>query len=136
MPDTRRTRLHRSAPERGYSKSARLAFDRAMANATDLETEGIEPYWIKETIPEAWDTLERDIDVFEKKVQISLRLDESVAKFYRAQGQGYQARINRILATFAQMRIAQVNIAAHRIRLQDAERAREREERGRSGEAG
>jgi len=41
-------------------------------------------------------------------VKMSLYLDESVARFYRAMGTGYQARINRILATFAQMRISQV----------------------------
>ncbi len=46
----------------------------------------------------------------EKKVQVTIRLDESVAKFYRAMGRGYQGRINRVLATYAQMRIAKANM--------------------------
>ena len=39
-------------------------------------------------------------------MKITLRVDRSVAKFYRSMGKGYQERINRILATYAQARIA------------------------------
>lgn len=63
---------------------------------------------------EAWDTLEADVDVWEKKAKVTLMLDDSLAKFYRAQGVGYQARINRILATYAQMKIAEVREAKAR----------------------
>ena len=39
---------------------------------------------------------------------------DSVAKFYRAMGEGYQARINRLLRTWAQMKIAgEVQLDAH-----------------------
>ena len=48
------------------------------------------------------------MDVTERKVKITIRLDESVVKFYRAMGVGYQARMNRVLQTYAQMQIAQV----------------------------
>ena len=48
------------------------------------------------------------MDATEPKEKITLWLDKSVAQFYRAQGRGYQARINRILATYAQLRIARV----------------------------
>ena len=41
------------------------------------------------------------------KTKITLRLDESVAKFFRAMGPGYQARINRILGTWAQLKIGE-----------------------------
>lgn len=61
---------------------------------------------VRDLVPQAWHRLEHDIDVEEPKVKITLRLDRSVAKFYRAWGNGYQARINRILATYAQTRIA------------------------------
>ena len=61
---------------------------------------------LRDEVPDAWHRLEADLDVREKKVQITLRLDASVAKFFRAMGQGYQARINRILETWAQMKIA------------------------------
>ena len=65
-------------------------------------------YFDQAQVPEAWDTLEQDIDVDEPKEKITIYLDASVAKFYKAMGRGYQARVNRVLATFAQMRIAQV----------------------------
>jgi len=128
MPRREPTRnLHRSAPQPGQTKTARLAFERLMGEVRDLETDDLLPFWIDKHIPEAWDTLERDVDVVEKKVRITIRVDESVAKFYRGMGQGYQARINRVLATFAQMRIAQVNVAEARIakfRAEERERLR------------
>lgn len=62
---------------------------------------------MREKVPLAWHTLEHDLDVEEPKIKITLRLDESVAKFYRAMGPGYQARINRILALWANMKIAE-----------------------------
>lgn len=60
---------------------------------------------LRARIPEAWHTLEMDMDLDEEKVKITLYLDASVAKFYRAMGKGYQGRINRILSTWAQMKI-------------------------------
>ncbi len=57
-------------------------------------------------VPEAWHTIEADIDVTEPKVKVTLYLDASVAKLFRAMGAGYQARINRVLSTWAQMKIA------------------------------
>ena len=60
---------------------------------------------IRDLIPDAWRTLEQDIDVEERRVRVTLLLDESVAKFFRAMGRGYQARINRLLGTYAQMMI-------------------------------
>lgn len=117
--------LHRSTPAPGRSKAARLAHERFMGQVRDLDYDGLAPFWVNDHIPAAWDTLEQDVDVVEKKVQITIRVDETVAKFYRAMGPGYQARINRVLATFAQMRIAQVNTAEARIAaFRDEERQR------------
>lgn len=61
---------------------------------------------LRKKVPEAWHTLERDLDVIEDKEKITLRLDRSVARFYKAMGPGYQARISRILALWANMKIA------------------------------
>ena len=119
--DTPRQRLHRKTPEYGQTKTARLAYERVIGNVVDLEYDGLTPYWVRDHIPEAWDRLEKDVDVFEKKVQITIRLDESVAKYFRAMGPGYQSRINRVLATFAQMRIAQINAIEQRRRVKRAE---------------
>jgi uncharacterized protein (DUF4415 family) len=69
---------------------------RADALDDSLETE----------VPDAWHTLEADVDVTETKVKVTLYLDRSVARFFQAMGTGYQARINRVLATWAQLKIA------------------------------
>lgn len=65
-------------------------------------------YAIKDQIPGAWKHIEHELDVEERRVRVTLLLDESVAKFYRAMGKGYQRRINRILGTYAQMKIGKV----------------------------
>ena len=69
--DTPRQRLHRKKPEYGQTKTARLAYERVIGNVVDLEYDGLTPYWVRDHIPEAWDRLEKDVDVFEKKVQIT-----------------------------------------------------------------
>ncbi len=97
-----------SASGKTTPKTKRLHYERLMLNAAGLRTENPFDYHVQAAVPQAWDTLERDVDVEEKKLPISLRLDESVVKFYRAMGKGYQVRMNRVLATFAQMRIAEI----------------------------
>jgi uncharacterized protein (DUF4415 family) len=62
---------------------------------------------LRDKVPLAWHTLEHDLDVEEPKMKITLRMDESVAKFYRAMGPGYQARISRILGLWANMKIGE-----------------------------
>ncbi len=90
------------------SKTHRLALDRLGKRSLDLVDTPIWVYDLRDEVPAAWTTLEQDVDVEEPKVKITLRLDESVAKYYRAMGKGYQERINRVLATYAQMKIARV----------------------------
>jgi uncharacterized protein (DUF4415 family) len=92
-------------PDRKMTKTERLHYDRFLRNAWELKAEtGVYPEMSWE-IPEAWNILEKDLDVAEPKDRITLRLDRSVVQFYRAMGRGYQARMNRILATYAQMHI-------------------------------
>ena len=118
---------YRQSPGPGRTRTARLAYERMLSHVLEQDWEGLAPYLdLAEHIPEAWDTLERDVDVWEPRVKVTLMLDASVAKFYRAQGQGYQARINRVLATYAQMKIAEVRMAEARLeRFREEERARE-----------
>lgn len=92
------------------TQKGRIARDRMLRNLRALEDESVVEDLIRDQCPDAWRTLEEDVDVRERKVQITLRLDESVAAFYRAMGRGYQGRINRVLATYAQMRIAKANM--------------------------
>ncbi|WP_288941126.1 BrnA antitoxin family protein [uncultured Roseovarius sp.] len=88
------------------TKTERIAREGLMKNLIHLHRDGWISSVIEEEIPEAWHTLEADLDVEEKKEKVTLYLDRSVARFYRAMGQGYQGRINRLLATWAQMKIA------------------------------
>ena len=89
------------------TKAQRLAAAKFYQNLLELEGSALDQT-IKAQIPEAWYTIERDLDVEEKKVKISLWLDESVAKTFRKMGRGYQARINRILATWLQLKMLDV----------------------------
>ena len=90
------------------TKTYRLALERLGKRSLELDDTPIWVYNLRDEVPAAWATLEQDIDVEEPKVKITLRLDESVAKYYRAMGKGYQERMNRVLATYAQMKIARV----------------------------
>ncbi|MGX9351137.1 BrnA antitoxin family protein [Shimia sp. W99] len=95
MPETRR-----------LTKTQRIARDTLTRNLVYLNSEIWLSASLREDIPDAWHTLEQDVDVQEPKEKVTLYLDKSVARFYRAMGKGYQERINRLLATWAQMKIA------------------------------
>jgi len=59
-------------------------------------------------VPEAWHALPELYPAQPKKVRVTLLLEEPVAKFYRANGRGYQALINDVLKAYAQLRLAKV----------------------------
>ncbi|TCP44115.1 BrnA antitoxin family protein [Rhodovulum marinum] len=59
-------------------------------------------------VPEAWHILPEIYPKNPKKVRVTLLLEEPVAKFYRANGKGYQALINDVLKAYAQLRLAKV----------------------------
>jgi hypothetical protein len=88
------------------SKTERLARDRLMRDLIHLNRDGWITSTLAEAVPDAWHTLEADTDVDEPREKVTLYLDRSVARFYRAMGRGYHARINRLLRTWAQMKIA------------------------------
>lgn len=105
MTETQPDTPPRRFPATKTARLARARLERLLEGAGD-DTR----LWAKvqDRVPEAWATLEEDIDCWEDKVKVTLRLDTSVARFYRAMGKGYQARMNRILATYAQMKIGEV----------------------------
>ncbi|MFB0931086.1 MAG: BrnA antitoxin family protein [Ascidiaceihabitans sp.] len=57
-----------------------------------------------EEVPDAWHIIVADLDCHAPKQKVTLYLDAPVAKAFKAMGQGYQARINRILATYLEMK--------------------------------
>ena len=58
--------------------------------------------------PKEWEALEETFKCETKKKRITLLLDEPVAKFFRMKGRGYQALINEVLKTYAELRLAKV----------------------------
>jgi len=58
--------------------------------------------------PKEWETLEETFQCEAKKKRITLLLDEPVIKFFRMKGRGYQALINEVLKTYAELRLAKV----------------------------
>lgn len=59
-----------------------------------------------EIAPSAWHTITADLDCHEPKEKLTLYLDKSVARTFKAMGKGYQGRINRILQTWLAMKMA------------------------------
>ena len=58
-------------------------------------------------LPKEWDEIWEDIDRrAPKKVPLTIRLDADVVKFFKAMGEGYQPRINRVLRSFMHYRLA------------------------------
>ena len=86
----------------------------------------------RQEIPEAWHTLEMDVETEAPKVKMTLYLDKAVAAMFRKMGKGYQARINRILETWMQMKMAEKAVFQKEIidRLEEARADKEREDVG------
>jgi len=88
------------------SRTESTARERLMRDLIYLMREDWVPRTVAREIPEAWHTLEHDLDVAEEKVKVTLYLDASVAKFFRAMGKGWHGRINRLLGTYMHMKLA------------------------------
>ncbi|MDV4145140.1 MULTISPECIES: BrnA antitoxin family protein [Shimia] len=93
--------------KRPQTKAAQAARSQLIWDLTYLRRERLIDADIRDEVPEAWHTLEADIPTEEPKEKISLYLDKSVAKVFKAMGKGYQSRINRLLRTWVQMKIAE-----------------------------
>jgi len=74
-----------------------LRLDRELAY---LEMENRHRKLKEEMLPAAWWTIERDVPVRPKRVRVTARYDEEVAKWFRASGPNYQARMNAVLRTY------------------------------------
>lgn len=70
-----------------------------------LQEESMIPSLVEDLIPPDWHTLTWDIEARPKKEKVTLYLDQPVAKFFRAMGEGYQLRINRLLGSYMRLQI-------------------------------
>ncbi len=58
-------------------------------------------------LPPAWDEIWKDEDRRHPvRQRVTMQMDADVVKFFKAMGEGYQARINRVLRTFMHYRLA------------------------------
>lgn len=58
-------------------------------------------------LPQGWDEIWHDIDRRDpKRVPVTMRMDADVVRFFKAMGEGYQGRINRVLRMFMHYRLA------------------------------
>jgi uncharacterized protein (DUF4415 family) len=89
-------------------KTRQLAMRRLRHALTEQTSEDRLVDELELAVPDAWAMLEADVPCRERKEKVTLYLDASVAKFFRAMGPGYQARINRLLTLYAQAKIAEV----------------------------
>lgn len=87
------------------TKTERIARQKLFRQLWEAQDDALDDA-IRAEVPDAWHTLEDDVDVTERKVKVTLYLDASVAQVYKAMGVGYQARINRVLSTWVQMKMA------------------------------
>jgi uncharacterized protein (DUF4415 family) len=93
MTDRKRSK----AEERAYA-----ALRPALRELRDLEMEMSFEY-LKlqlDTMPAAWRWIEGEVPVRPRKVRIHGSYDADVARFFRAMGQGYQARMNAVLRAY------------------------------------
>ena len=58
-------------------------------------------------VPDAWHEMARERGTG-RKVRITLAVEEDVLKFFRSMGEGYGARMNRVLAAWMHARVAGV----------------------------
>lgn len=88
------------------TKTERLARRRMIWNLWRAGEDDVPLDEVRTEVPDAWHIIVEDIDCHEPKEKVTLYLDRSVARSFRAMGKGYQARINRILQTWLQLKMA------------------------------
>lgn len=90
------------------TKTAKLARQRLMRHLEGFRDDAQLWWKVQREVPEAWATIDEDVEVSEPKVKVTLYLDQSVVKLFKSMGRGWQGRVNRVLAAYAQMRISEV----------------------------
>jgi uncharacterized protein (DUF4415 family) len=90
------------------TKTERLARRRMIWNLWRASEDALPLEEVRAEAPDAWHIIVEDIDCFETKEKVTLYIDRSVARAFKAMGKVYQARINRILLTWMQMKAARM----------------------------
>lgn len=98
--DDKRTRKQ----ELAYREMRRAVIE-ARGMVLELEMQEQERRYIA-SLPRGWRTLEEDVPTRPRKTRITLAVDTDVVKYYRAMGNGYQARMNATLRAYMLSRFA------------------------------
>jgi len=89
------------------TKQDRIALERLKYHAWVMDGEDWDiSQALYQLAPSAWHTIMADLDCHETKDKVTLYLDKSVARSFKAMGKGYQARINRILQSWLAMKMS------------------------------
>ncbi|PEN10385.1 hypothetical protein CRI94_17290 [Longibacter salinarum] len=72
--------------------------ERSERKTTDNKSEFVVPESLE--IDPGWVKIAEQMAASAEKKRITIRLDQDVVDFFKAQGQGYQTRINEVLKTY------------------------------------
>jgi uncharacterized protein (DUF4415 family) len=86
--------------DRKRSKSEERSYAALMGEICDLEHLHRTMQLKKRVLPPAWDQVEKGCPVRPRKTRMTIGLDAETARWFRAMGTGYQARINAVLRIY------------------------------------
>jgi uncharacterized protein (DUF4415 family) len=91
--------------ERKRTKPEERAYSELRDLLIEIETAELEQ-WNKyralkaRMLPPEWHRIEREVPVRPRKLRVTMTCDEDLAKWFRAMGHGYQARMNAVLRAY------------------------------------
>ncbi|MEM9436080.1 MAG: BrnA antitoxin family protein [Pseudomonadota bacterium] len=86
----------------------RIAWMNSIEGLRQIEYDMVDALNRNETIPREWNDIWRGEDRDTKRIRVTVSLDADVVRFFKALGPGYQPRMNRVLRSFMQARLAKI----------------------------
>ena len=86
--------------ERKRSKSEERSYAALIGDLYDLEHLHRANQLKRRVLPPDWDRVEKEHPVRPRKTRVTIGLDAETVRWFRAMGDGYQARINAILRIY------------------------------------
>ena len=90
------------------SRTERIARQNFSRDWYVLEQMDLDLESMRAKLPEDWHLVEHDLDLSEPKQKVTLYLDRSVARTFKAMGKGHQGVMNRVLRSWMQAKAAQM----------------------------
>jgi len=86
----------------------RIAWMNSVEGLRQIEYDMVDALNRNETIPSEWHRIWRGEDRDTRRTKVTLKLDADVVRFFKSMGPGYQPRMNRVLRSFMQARLAKI----------------------------